>query len=208
VPVVGGNVSLYNESGGGPIYPTPVVGMVGELPDPARAGRSGFARAGDTIGLAGPFVPQVAGSELAKLRGDELPSGLPEVDVAAVRAAHAAIRDAVRAGELSSAHDIAEGGPLVALAESCLAGGLGATVELGALDDDLREPMLFGEAPGRGFIVSGSPEALVRLGERTAVHVLGTTGGDALDVSAAELRVCLTLAELRAAHAALAPLFD
>src|SRR4051794_17443173 len=87
IPVVGGNVSLYNESGGGPIYPTPVVGMVGELPDPARAGRSGFVRAGDTIALAGPFVPQIAGSELAKLRGEELPVGLDPIDIAAVRAA-------------------------------------------------------------------------------------------------------------------------
>jgi phosphoribosylformylglycinamidine synthase len=207
IPVVGGNVSLYNESGGGPIYPTPVVGMVGELPDPARAGRTGFARAGDAIALAGPFVPQVAGSELAKLRGEPLPSSLPEIDVAEVRAAQEAIRDAVRAGDLASAHDIAEGGPLVALAEACLAGGLGATVELGALDDDLREPMLFGEAPGRGFIVSGSVEALARLGERTAVHVLGTAGGATLDLRAGELRVCLTLDELRAAHASLAPLF-
>ncbi|MDQ3850642.1 MAG: phosphoribosylformylglycinamidine synthase subunit PurL, partial [Actinomycetota bacterium] len=55
VPVVGGNVSLYNESGGGPIYPTPVVGMVGELPDAGRAGRSAFVRAGDAVALAGPF---------------------------------------------------------------------------------------------------------------------------------------------------------
>jgi phosphoribosylformylglycinamidine synthase len=207
IPVVGGNVSLYNESGGGPIYPTPVVGMVGELPDPARAGRTGFARAGDAIALAGPFVPQVAGSELAKLRGEPLPTELPEIDIAAVRALHEAVRDAVRASDLVSAHDIAEGGPLVALAEACLAGGLGASIDVGALDDDLREPMLFGEAPGRGFIVSGSAEALARLGERTAVHVLGSVGGDALDISAGELRVCLTLDELRAAHASLAPLF-
>ena len=70
VPVVGGNVSLYNEGPEGPIYPTPVVGMVGELPDPARAAGSAFAREGDAIALVGPFAPSLAGSELAKLRGE------------------------------------------------------------------------------------------------------------------------------------------
>ena len=135
MPVVGGNVSLYNESGGGPIYPTPVVGIVGELPDVARAGRAGFARAGDAVGFAGPFRPRLAGSELAKLRGEELPLGLEPIDIAAVRAAQVAIRDAVRDGSLSSAHDVAEGGFLVAVAESCLAGGLGATLDLGPVED-------------------------------------------------------------------------
>jgi hypothetical protein len=67
--------------------------------------------------------------------------------------------------------------------------------------------MLFGEAPGRGFVVSGSPAALARLGERVDLHVLGTVGGDALDVGADEFRLRLTLDELRAAHASLAPLF-
>ncbi|HEY8779437.1 MAG TPA: phosphoribosylformylglycinamidine synthase subunit PurL, partial [Solirubrobacterales bacterium] len=78
VPVVGGNVSLYNEGPEWAIYPTPVVGMVGELPDPRRAAGTGFAREGDAIALAGPFAPSLAGSELAKLRG-ELDLGLPGV---------------------------------------------------------------------------------------------------------------------------------
>jgi phosphoribosylformylglycinamidine synthase len=205
VPVVGGNVSLYNESGGGPIYPTPVVGMVGELPDAARAGRSGFARAGDAVGFAGPFRPRLPGSELAKLRGEPLPTGLDELDVAALRAAQEAIRDAVRAGELSSAHDVAEGGFLVAVAESCLAGGLGATLDLGPADD--LERILFGESPGAGFVVSGSREALERLGEHVDLDVFGTVGGDALDVTSGDARITATLDELHAAHAALAPLF-
>ena len=81
VPVVGGNVSLYNEGPDGPIYPTPVVGMVGELPDPAQVAGSAFAAAGDAIGLFGPFSPTLAGSELAKQRG-ELDTGLPQPDVA------------------------------------------------------------------------------------------------------------------------------
>ncbi len=129
-PIVGGNVSLYNETSSGPIYPTPVIGMVGSLPDARSAGRLGFARAGDTIALIGPFAPSLAASELAKLRGDGLPDGLPDIDIGAVHAAQFAIRGAVRVGALSSAHDIAEGGLATALAECCLAGGLGADVRL------------------------------------------------------------------------------
>ena len=76
-PIVGGNVSLYNEGAtSGPIYPTPVIGMVGRLPDARRAGRLGFAREGDAIALVGPFAPSLAASELAKLRGEALPDGL------------------------------------------------------------------------------------------------------------------------------------
>ena len=84
VPVVGGNVSLYNETDQGPIYPTPVVGMVGELPDPERAGGLAAA-AGDAIAICGPFSPSLAGSELAKLRG-ELGAGLPSLPIDSVAA--------------------------------------------------------------------------------------------------------------------------
>jgi phosphoribosylformylglycinamidine synthase len=210
MPVVGGNVSLYNESGGGPIYPTPVVGIVGELPDVAFAGRSGFLTTGDTIALAGPFRPELPGSELAKLRGSALPVGLPALDIAAVRAAQEAIRDFVRDGFLSSAHDIAEGGPLIAVAESCLAGGLGATLDLTSLvvaDTAQLDRILFGESPGSGFVVSGPAGALARLGERVALHVIGTVGGGALEVTVGQTSIIATLDEMRTANSALAPLF-
>jgi phosphoribosylformylglycinamidine synthase subunit PurL len=206
VPVVGGNVSLYNEGGGGPIYPTPVVGMVGELPEPLHAGRIGFVEEGDAIALAGPFAGTLAASELAKLRGDALPTALPDVDVDAVRSAHAAIRDAVRAGRLSSAHDIAEGGLLVAVAESCLAGGLGATLTLDAAGADPLE-VLFGEGPG-GFVVSGPEAALRALGEHVPLRLIGEVDGDELEVSIGDEDIDLTLPQLRAAHQALAELFS
>jgi phosphoribosylformylglycinamidine synthase II len=193
VPVVGGNVSLYNEAPEGPIYPTPVVGIVGWLPDAARAGRLGFAAEGDTIALAGDFQPGLPGSELAKLRGEPLPTELPEVDLARVRATQEAIRDAVRADDLRSAHDVAEGGLSVALAEACLAGGLGARVDV----PGARDAALFGEAPG-AFLVSGPGEAIERLGARTPVAVLGTVGGDVLEVAG---QLSLRLSELREAHA-------
>jgi phosphoribosylformylglycinamidine synthase len=203
-PIVGGNVSLYNEGTTGPIYPTPVVGMVGRMPDAARAGRQGFARAGDAIAIAGDFRPSLAASELAKLHGDPLPDGLPPVDIEAVRCAQAAIREAVRSGALSSAHDIAEGGLLVAVAEACMAGGLGAALDLAASDEPLVR--LFGEGPG-GFVVSGSREALDALAAHVPLALIGSVGGDALDVLIAGEGFTATLEDLRSAHAALAPLF-
>lgn len=208
-PIVGGNVSLYNQGVDGPIYPTPVVGMVGELPSAAAAGRLGFVHAGDAIALVGWNVaPSLAGSELAKLRGDELPDGLPGYDLEREVRSLEVVREAVRAGAVSSAHDIAEGGLLVAVAECCLAGGLGAELPalVGAAVGDANgldataAARLFGERRG-GWIVSGSRAALEAL--ELPVEVLGTVGGDALTVDIA----AWGLAELREAHASLAPLF-
>jgi len=207
VPVVGGNVSLYNEGPEGPIYPTPVVGMVGRLPDVARAGRLGFARAGDAIALAGePFLPSLAGSELARLRGEPLPDHLGEWEAEKVARAIAAVRDAVRDGSLVSAHDVAEGGFAVALAECCLAGAIGARVDTGAAEDPLG--LLFGEGPG-GFVVSGPREALAALAERIEVFVCGEVGGERLEIAMEPARIDLSLDELGRAHAGgLAGCFD
>jgi phosphoribosylformylglycinamidine synthase len=192
-PIVGGNVSLYNEGAAGPIYPTPVVGMVGLLPDARRAGRLGFAAVGDAIALAGPFAPSLAASELAKLRGEPLPQGLAQPQLEAILAAQEAVREAVRDGELSSAHDIAEGGLAVALAECCVAGAIGARIELPRGDLDVT---LFGEGSG-GFIVSGPQTAIDGLAARTAVQPLGTVGGESLEIATA---VSIELAELARAH--------
>ncbi|MDQ6749647.1 MAG: phosphoribosylformylglycinamidine synthase subunit PurL [Actinomycetota bacterium] len=198
LPVVGGNVSLYNEGGEGPIYPTPVVGMVGELPDPARAGALGFARAGDAVAFVGPFQASLPGSELAKLRGEPLPDGLPEIDPDALRVALEAVRDAVRSGALSSAHDVAGGGLAVTVAECCLAGGLGARVDFGAAGERLLE-LLFGEGPG-GFVLSGSREGFAALAQRTAVTVVGEVGGDTLTLTYDDREVAVTVDALRAVH--------
>ena len=179
-PIVGGNVSLYNEGATGPIYPTPVIGMVGHLPDASHAGLLGFANEGDEIALAGPFAPSLAAGELEKLRGEPLPDGLPAFDLDAVRAAQLAVRDAVREGAVSSAHDIAEGGLAVALAECCLAGALGAAIDLGTEEPAALVTELFGEGPG-GFVVSGPAEALRALADRLPVRTLGRVGGDDIE---------------------------
>jgi phosphoribosylformylglycinamidine synthase len=211
-PIVGGNVSLYNEGATGPIYPTPVIGMVGLLPDARMAGRLGFARAGEQIALVGPFAPSLGASELSKLRGEPLPDGLAEIHIDAVRAAQRAVREAVRAGSLSSAHDIAEGGLAIALAECCLAGAIGAEIELPLEEPAAGSPeaALFGEGPG-GFIVSGPSEALDALGEQVAVVRLGTVGGETLTLAFDGDDggpIALPLEQLAHAHAELAELFE
>ncbi|MEA2443821.1 MAG: phosphoribosylformylglycinamidine synthase subunit PurL, partial [Thermoleophilales bacterium] len=197
VPVVGGNVSLYNEGVEGPIYPTPVVGMVGELPDPARAGRLGFCREGDAIALVGPFQPELPGSELAKLRGESLPDELFDVDTYELGATRQLIVDAVRADDLSSAHDVAEGGLAVALAECCLAGGIGASVGWSGTGDLLAE--LFGEGPG-GFVVSGNADVLEGFLAVTRVIMLGQVGGAQLKMEAAGATLAFDLDRLRETH--------
>lgn len=199
VPIVGGNVSLYNEAPDGPIYPTPVIGMVGALPDASRTAGSGFARVGDAVALVGPLAPALPGSELARLHGQPLPDGLEPGDPIELARVHAAVRGGVRSGALASAHDVAEGGLGVALAESCLAGGLGAEV---ALPDGLAgEPLarLFGEGPG-GFVVSGEPGALARA--LPDARLIGTVGGGSLRIGEGDggVLVDVALTTLAEAH--------
>jgi phosphoribosylformylglycinamidine synthase subunit PurL len=212
-PIVGGNVSLYNEGATGPIYPTPVIGMVGRLPDARRAAPLGFQHAGEHIALVGRPRPSRAASELAKLCGEPLPDGLPEIDIAAVAATQELVRRGVRDGLLSSAHDVAEGGLAVALAECCLAGGIGAEVELGE-DSAPLNAALFGESPG-GFLVSASAYALRELRQLSdAVPVLdiGRVGDDSLTIvqagASAGRMLTLTLEELADARSSLVTLMQ
>ena len=204
VPVVGGNVSLYNEGAEGPIYPTPVVGIVGTLPDPRRAGRIGFAEGGHEIALIGAFAPALAGSEAAKLLGEPL-EPLREPDLHAHARTHALVREGVRSGRLASAHDVADGGIACAIAECCIAGGIGASVRWAVAQQ--AEPhehrtVLFGEGPG-GFVVSGAPDALRELAAQAGdvpFVKLGTVGGDRLDLAGSDARLELPVEALRTAH--------
>jgi phosphoribosylformylglycinamidine synthase len=187
VPVVGGNVSLYNEGAEGPIYPTPIVGMVGKLPDPAAVPRTGFAEEGHAIALIGMFEPALEGSELEKLRG-RLGRSLPPLDLAAHADALVRVRGAIRGGELPTAHDVSEGGLACALAECCIAGGLGARV---SVDGD--EAALFGEGPG-GVVVAGPPTAIEAL---EGAIVIGEVGGETLDIDGS---LSVSVSELRATY--------
>ena len=187
VPVVGGNVSLYNEGGEGPIYPTPIVGMLGKLPDPVAVPRTGFAEEGHAIALVGMFEPALEGSELEKLRG-RLGRSLPPLDLPAHADALVRVRAAVRSGELPTAHDVSDGGLACALAECCIEGEVGATVSLGS-----NEAELFGEGPG-GVVVAGPRDAIEAL---EGAIVLGEVGGDTLDV---EGTLTVPVSALRAAY--------
>ncbi|MDQ3573118.1 MAG: phosphoribosylformylglycinamidine synthase subunit PurL [Actinomycetota bacterium] len=213
VPVVGGNVSLYNETDKGPIYPTPVVGLVGELPDPHRAG--GLAlMAGDGIALVGPFDPSLSGSELAKQRG-ELAPGLPAANLESHRAALKFVREAVRAGGLSAAHDISDGGIACALAEMAIAGKVGARVDLDTLlrsRGSSPEEALFGEGPG-GYLLAGPEEALRELLTQANpagvdAWFIGIAEGDRIEISSENLEPSISVADATAAWTSLAGVMD
>jgi phosphoribosylformylglycinamidine synthase subunit PurL len=204
IPVVGGNVSLYNETEEGPIYPTPIVGMVGELPA-AELAVGLDLREGDHIALVGPFAPSLAGSELAKLRG-ELGNGLPGNAIEPVALALALIRELVRDGAVRATHDIGDGGLACAVAEMAIGGGVGARLDLDPLIE-LRgcsgDTALFGEGPG-GFLIAAAGEELDALGELASnpgvdLLRLGRAEGEQLDISAGEADLSVPLASAESA---------
>ncbi len=206
VPVVGGNVSLYNETDRGPIYPTPVVGMVGELPSAEDLPGTAL-RAGDAIAFAGPFAPSPAGSQLAKLRG-ELGPGIGRFEIGTVKAAIAGVRDAVRDGLLHTAHDVSDGGLACALAEVAIAGGVGLQVDLGPLlGDDDPEAWLFGEGPG-GFVLGGEVTAIERLVEAGTATLIGIASGDEIRIAAGSASVAVAVDDAAAAWRSLGALMD
>jgi len=194
IPVVGGNVSLYNEGPDGPILPTPVIGMVGEMPDATKSSSSGFTTDGQAVALVGPFAPNLVSSELAARRGHAPQGELPSLDISAVIAAHHAVRDGVRSGAIQTAHDISEGGLAVALAECTAVAGVGCEVTLPEFSD----VALFGESPGQGFVIAGDPAAIASI---PGARVVGTTGGGDLVVSAQDgASFSVPVAEVQAAR--------
>ncbi len=209
LPVVGGNVSLYNETPSGPIYPTPVIGMVGELPDPEKAGGETW-RPGDSIALLGPFNPSLAGSELEKLRGETGP-GLPDFEIEPIAAAQATVREAIRSGKVRTAADISEGGVAATLAELAIRAGHGAEANLDTLmrlRECSAEDALFGEGPG-GFILAGDRRELEALGgSGVELELIGTVSEESdspqVQVTAAEQSVDLPLADAARAFDSLA----
>jgi phosphoribosylformylglycinamidine synthase II len=206
IPVVSGNVSLYNDTGGTGIDPTVVIGMVGVVDDVARRCTAGFRDEGDLVGLVGPVAAELDGSEYQRLAHGVNAGSPPRLDLDLERRVHAFVSEAVGAGLLHSAHDCAEGGIAVALAESCLLGDIGAEVEIdeAGIGEGLingSAGILFGESQSR-FVISFAREALVRLHELAGRHSvpfrgLGSVGGE---------RVCVTgcidvsLADVRQVH--------
>ena len=186
-PVTGGNVSLYNENPAGPIDPTPVVAMVGVIDSEAHITRQSFRGAGDSVWLLGERAAGLDASQFLLIlhgRKEGLP---PQTDLAAEVAIQQTLRDAIREGLIRSAHDCAEGGIAVALAECCISGEQPVGADITLPDDKLRDDeTLFHEAPGR-ILVSVAPEheaALEKLftSRNLPVRQIGKTGGDSLAI--------------------------
>jgi phosphoribosylformylglycinamidine synthase subunit PurL len=208
-PVTGGNVSLYNETRGRAIHPTPVIGILGAIEDIDDVVRIGFASDGDVVYAVGaPTRPGLAGSEFQRLLDAPLGGTLEPIDLEAERQLHALLVAAAREQLLRSAHDVADGGLIVTLTESCLAGRRGVTFA----PEDGVDPVqvLFSEAPTR-VVVSVAPGGSERLEALAAEHGVnlrraGQVGGNALVVEGV---VDLPLGTVRDAYdGGLARLFD
>jgi phosphoribosylformylglycinamidine synthase len=189
-PITGGNVSLYNETDGKAIFPTPVVAVVGLLEDAGRALRRSFAAEGDIVYLLGRTGPDLGGSELLKVVHGKIAGRPPRLDLGAERALHEMMAAAATEGLLRSAHDLSDGGLAAALAECSFGGFAGEEPGLGGRFDLPEElpPHLthFAESPTR-MIVTTRDEA--RLRELAGHHGvpwarLGAVGGDRLVLSA------------------------
>jgi phosphoribosylformylglycinamidine synthase len=196
VPIVSGNVSLYNESSARAIYPTPVVGMVGLIPNLSSRCGHAFAAEGDVVLLAGHGVPRLDGSEwLGEARGrPERP------DLAAETALIEVVVEAAERGLLSSAHDVSAGGLATALAESAMAGDIGARVTLP--DASRPDEALFGESGGR-FVLTCDPEdlaALAKLFGDVPLATIGSVGGTAVDITVGDAGASVALEAARSAY--------
>jgi phosphoribosylformylglycinamidine synthase len=202
LPIVSGNVSLYNDSSGeSAIYPTPVVGMVGLIADYSKRLGAGLRAEGDFVMLVGSSHNDLGGSEYLKVEHGVVAGRPPALDLARERAVDRLVLAAAENGLLHSAHDCAEGGMLVALAECCLLGGIGVRCPAIRPESPLRmDAAFFGESPSR-FIVSLPSRAMPELQSLARRHhveisMLGLAGGHSLEF---EGQFRLSLEEMRQA---------
>jgi phosphoribosylformylglycinamidine synthase subunit PurL len=196
-PVTGGNVSLYNESPSGAVYPTPVIGMVGLIDDISRITRATFESEGDTILLLGQLGGELGGSEyLATIHG-KVAGPPPHCDVEAEKRLIDALLEAIKEGVVSSAHDCSDGGLAVALAECCIAqqeSQRGANIDLSAFSQTTHRETLFGESQGRIVVSTDAPDRVqsVAAGFNVPCTRIGTVGS-----TDAGLQITLTRGALR-----------
>lgn len=183
IPVISGNVSLYNETKGVAIFPTPVVGMVGLIKDIKNHCSSAFKGEGDTVYLLGPVAgdASIGSSEYLELAHNQV-KGSQEIDITTEQKVQACVIKAIERGLLNSAHDCSDGGLAVALAESCIQGNTGFNGRLG--NKGRLDAALFGEAQSR-IVVSVKAKAEHRMETLAAkfdvpLTRLGRTGGDRL----------------------------
>lgn len=181
-PVTGGNVSLYNETSGNAIFPTPIIGVVGLLDDVAYATGQWFKSEGDLVALLGETREELGASEYLATRFGLVQGEPPSLDLARERNVQRACLEAIRNGVIRSAHDCSDGGLAVALAEACL-GGPGTPIGVDVrLSETIRpDALLFGESQSR-IIVSLKESDWPRLekiaeAHQVPVQLLGTVGG-------------------------------
>ncbi len=187
VPIVSGNVSLYNDAfGASPIWPTPVVGMVGLIDDYGRRLGAALKAEGDFVLLVGTSLNDLGGTEYLKVQHGLVAGRPPALDLVRELAVHRIILAAADSGYLHSAHDCAEGGMLVALAESCMLGGIGIRCPAIRPEEALRlDAAFFGESASR-FIVSVPSRVMPELQSLARRHhvelaLLGLAGGESIE---------------------------
>ena len=205
-PVVSGNVSLYNETNGKGILPTPTIGGVGVLEDVTKHATVAFKQAGDTVMLIGDTAGWLGQSSyLATICGRE-EGAPPPVDLAIEKRNGDFVRGLISTGRVTAVHDLSDGGLAVALAEMAMAGGIGAAIS--DLPAGLAHAVLFGEDQARYLVTCSSNEAAAIASQAAAQGVpgamIGATGGDALTLPGVEP---ISLAELAAAHEAWLPAY-
>ena len=197
LPVTGGNVSFYNQTGASAIHPTPVIGVLGVHDDVRRRLTIGFSQPGAAVVLLGATAPEFGGSLWAHVAHGHLGGCPPAADLAAERNLAAVLTAAAARGLLIAAHDLSEGGLGVTLAESCLAGGSGCSI---TLPGD-KFSYLFSESAARA-VTAVAPGAEDQFAALCAAHGvpaarIGTTGGDVMAVAGS---FAIPLAELGSAH--------
>lgn len=206
-PVTGGNVSLYNENPRGAVFPTPVIGMVGLIDSVAHITRSNFQETHDTVVLLGEPTAHIGASEyLARIHGVTAGSP-PPCDLDAETALIEALLEAIRGGVVTSAHDCAEGGLAVALAECCIMdrnAERGAKIDLSPWKDLPTRALLFGEAQARVVISTSMPDTLVSIARKHGVpaRTIGQVGelGAPLHISTGTATLDIALERLDDAY--------
>ena len=212
-PIVSGNVSLYNETNGRAILPTPTIGGVGLIDDWSRMARAAFAARGEPIlllGAPGGWGTHLGQSAYMRELFDRREGAPPPVDLAHERRVGDHVRGLIASGVVTAAHDLSDGGLAVALAEMAMASGIGADIP--GLADAAPLPVWFGEDQGRYLLtVSLDPQgddfaSLLRAAEAAGVSAVwvGTTGGAELKLGGAR---AIPVAELKAAHESWFPRF-
>ncbi len=183
-PIVSGNVSLYNETAGRGILPTPTVGGVGLVDDVARVASSGFKKAGQTVCLVGPPLGWLGQSLYLRDICGRAEGAPPPVDLAAEKRNGDFVRNLIAEKLVDTVHDVSDGGLLVALAEMTLAHGIGVTLDLAELPSVPSHALLFGEDQGLYVLACAQEDASVIGAAARGTDVpfarIATTGGDAL----------------------------